>query len=318
MSVLLFQSSLQNPRLSLGPPGGLPKLRPVRSKHCPRSVQCFYSGNLFYFVVDSVFVGHRVLLQVIITMRTLRLDCRVTVASLVVVCLSASGVWLRGESVGEGGEGQVNEQADVQVCSNVKLELTGTGEKGQAFKFKCPTGWTLSPVADPETKKPPERLTKVNVFVPAQRQESCTPQEKPLGQLVPGSTLEETSESPEGLAENNQAGKLLYTLTLGDAQEEAKHLCYICKAPKASDGVLQSRTSSPVECTIYVTVPAKKQPESSPQPDPKPDQQPGQNSDPHTDPKPDNPSDSGSSSLSVFGWLMLCVAGYVLELMVHL
>lgn len=253
-------------------------------------------------------------------MRILRLDCRMTVASLALVCLSASGSSLLpvestkpGEPTGDQSTGQ---GASIQVCRDGKLELAGTGQQGQAFQFRCLAGAKLSPVEDPaEARSTPDvtALKKVNVFNLANGQKACNTEGGALDVLVPGSALRVT-EISKRLTDDLQVSNLVYTLTLGDAPAQEQHLCYICKAPAAGGHGRQSDSSAQQPCTIYVTVPAKQEPDNSQRPDPKPDEQTGEN--PNS--KPDNPSDSASPSLPVFGGLMLCVAGSVLELMVYL
>ncbi|PHJ16552.1 sag-related sequence srs11 [Cystoisospora suis] len=254
-------------------------------------------------------------------MRIHRLDCRVTAVSLVLVCVSASGFSIIRFGSADPGDQSSGPTPEVKICKDAELVLTETGQAGQEFKFSCLAGSKLSPVEDtgePRNKPDDNALKKVNEFGLAKAGQPCNPKGQTLDVLVPGSTLQVTDNNAKRQVVNEQASNLSYTLTLGDGPNEEKHLCYICKAPVAGVDPGKNRTLPQHDCTIYATVSAKPKPETPQQPDSKPDQQTGQDPESQTDPKPDNPSGSGSSSLSVFSWLMLCVSGSVLELMVHL
>ncbi|PHJ18764.1 hypothetical protein CSUI_007411 [Cystoisospora suis] len=255
-------------------------------------------------------------------MKIFPLDCQATVVSLVLACLSASGFCLLPVESAKPEDQSSGQSSEVKICKDAKMVLTEAGQPGEVFKFRCLAGAKLSPVEDPVAARSAtpgaEALKKVNQFGVAKSGETCNPGNETLDKLVPKSTLLVVSQSAERLIEKDKVSDLLYTLTLGDAPEQAKHLCYICKATPVSENVMHGRSQAPGECVIHASVPERKRPDSSQQPDTKPDQQTGQNPDTQTDPKPDKPSDSASSSISLFGWLLICVAGSVLELMVNL
>ncbi|PHJ23136.1 hypothetical protein CSUI_003014 [Cystoisospora suis] len=163
---------------------GLSKLDRVRSKLPPRTVQRFSLRLLACFVVNNVLLYRLGLLQVVITMTVLRLDCRVTFVSLFLVCLSASGFWLRVESAEKSGnlpgDHSTGQVPAVPVCSSENVKLSGASK---TFKFKCLAGWKLSPVEDtPGEKSPPTEaaLKKVNVFGAAGQENPVTRRQRPL------------------------------------------------------------------------------------------------------------------------------------------
>lgn len=254
------------------------------------------------------------------TMRACSVHARVTtLLTVILFCLVLSINRLsRGVDGGPTRSGSIVSltayNATPSTCTGTsELRLSGAN---QSFQIRCPDGTgnsrqILTPVETAATSSysqlPAEKLNEVYrvTFVGRTGTAQCAAGEGPtkLSELAPGSTLTPVSadgevppmqEAQEDGQDNQEAEETVtptvFNLQLGEPQVDDRHFCYKCAA---NSTVLGLQTASP--CTIFVTVPKKQDPGT-------------------TDPLPD----SGSLSLSVFGWLVLCVTGCVLGLMPHL
>ncbi|PHJ19989.1 hypothetical protein CSUI_006179 [Cystoisospora suis] len=169
---------------------------------------------------------------------------------------------------------------------------------GKVFDFKCAAGATLLPPEAKGKQTSPSPLQKVYQFNPNKtRLEGANPvceNETTLESLVPGSVLLNVTEA--GSDHHLRSSEPSFKLTVGEAQEENKHLCYICSGPVRGDVKRQQQEQS--NCTVYVTVP-----KTAPVPSP---------------PSQDEHPDSGSFSPSMIGWLGLSVTGSALALALQL
>lgn len=212
---------------------------------------------------------------------------------------------------------------EVQTCrAGGTLPLNGAAKD---FQFKCDKGLNLMPVEEkPSAVAPGSRqgidnaaLRKVYLLGSQLRSSKvCGEQQGQLDKLVPQSALAvvNTGNHVRGVEE----AQTVFKLTLGEGNSQDTQFCYTCKPAAAPDSPLESRTSP---CTIFVTVPAKQEPQPpempSPEPDtqfvPQPDTQPA----PQPTPQPDQPSEGGSFQPRVFGCRVLGVTILALGLTVN-
>lgn len=236
------------------------------------------------------------------TMKMCSVIPRITnLTGVTLLCLAASslgvlrGVEARFPSVGTAVSPASPGGSTAQTCElgGNDLQLSGANE---SFKIKCPNGSKLVPVETAAASQRRPRngnapgLDKVYLLgrpsraTPREKQTCDTVKQEKLSKLVPGSEL--TVDSGPGqkqAAQDEVLAETVFTLRLGDGQQEDKHFCYICT--KTSVG----RTES--SCSIFLTVPKKEDSGT-------------------TNP----PSGSGSLFPSVIGWLSMSVPGCVLGL----
>lgn len=243
----------------------------------------------------------------VVTMQSLRVGRRPTaVLSLAIFCLSSSPYCLvRSERPNpfplEGRGTLPGADVETKKCDNAGSGVSVTLEgEGAVFQFECPKNSKLEPVEQVLPSKAVltgDELKKVSIFEPPSRAAAgaCTESPQKLDDLVPKSTLEEVKLSEDQvLEEEAQTRGRVFKLTLGSAPVEARHLCYTCVTP-AGDNLQKAGT----KCNVYVTVPAKVNPQPVP---------------PVGD-EADRPSGSGSFSLSVSCWLIVGVTGCVTAMM---
>lgn len=241
-----------------------------------------------------------------------------TLACLALFCLTAFGQSLarrvdaRSTRLGAGGS-TATDGAAPQTCSNTTdLELSGAN---QSFTIKCPDGSAgskllLTPVESTTAsagRAPAHKLNDVYRVTPAggtRTGKKCgADQTALLDNIAPGSTLKAVSTDGEAssrqVAQDSEQAEedvstavnaTVFTLELGDGQEDDREFCYTCVANTTASAEGRQAT-----CSIFVTVPKKENSGT-------------------TDPSPD----SGSVSASLFGWFALSVIGCMLGSILHL
>lgn len=193
---------------------------------------------------------------------------------------------------------------DSRMFQDVQLEGRRSCDPGSSldlqgsstfFQFNCPAGATLVPAEDSGGKAAQSaNLEKVYQFAPTQTRDKpeCNGDTTTLQALVPGSALVKLNSVEKGSnpVQPGASGPV-FNLTIGEAQKQAKHFCYVCASPTGGGQSAQAAVSN---CTVYVTVPEAKE-----------DLPPGEH------------SGSVSLSPSVFGWLRVSLTACALGLILH-
>lgn len=247
-------------------------------------------------------------------MKLLSLGCRVTAVIFIAFsCLAASRANLgRGVEADPLHRDSVAPGTDEDTCTSDKIELSGATKR--TFKFKCSGTAKLVPVEQataPGSRT--ENFENVYQFTPSAGQvgtnPACTGQVQRLSALVPGSSLKKVAaqEAKQVFQQQKVSAQTVFELTIGEAQEQDKHFCYVCTPDTAGSGPgvgepgganpgvgVPGGRASGSACTVYVTVPRKVKPPS------------------------EEPNGSDSFSPSAFHWLTLSIGGCAVAMVFHL
>lgn len=179
----------------------------------------------------------------------------------------------------EAGTGGEEPEWQAPVCSAATTSLHLIATQAKALRFRCGDD---RPELRPQ--KVEERFPNIYRYTVSGATKTCqTGSEVLLAQQLDGATLtEQTGQPPEAsLAKTGNPGTAngagggtegqnekapVYVLQYSTEPEQDTHLCYICSTAKEADtpGVVSRKLQDspppgdPVDCTVYITVPKKK------------------------------------------------------------